>query len=54
MKKPIKLTLGLLTLVILVGINLLVVYPWFGGSGPADIGSIEVSYVSMARFIKDY
>lgn len=28
--------------------------PWFAGNGPLNLGSIEVSYVSMARFLVDY
>jgi len=31
-----------------------VVRGWFGGQGPANLGSIEVSYVSMGRFLVDY
>ena len=32
----------------------LVIRGWFGGEGPANLGSIEVSYVSMGRFLVDY
>lgn len=35
-------------------INYQIIGTWFGKDGPANIGSIEVSYVSMARFLVDY
>src|SRR3989338_2732652 len=35
----------------IVAFNLFLFYPWFLGFGPANLGSIEVSYVSMARFL---
>lgn len=35
----------------ILAFNLYLIYPWFLGSGPANLGSIEVSYVSMAKFL---
>jgi len=46
--------LGLTAWLFLLGVNLCLVYPWFSGKGPANIGSIEVSYISMARFLRDF
>lgn len=31
--------------------NVFLIATWFTGSGPANLGSIEVSYVSMAKFL---
>src|SRR3972149_159332 len=35
-------------------LNYLVIQGWFGKDGPANLGSIEVSYVSMGRFLADF
>jgi len=35
-------------------INFLIISSWFGKAGPANLGSIEVSYVSMGRFLRDF
>lgn len=43
--------------IIPIGIGILnwwLIRGWFGGQGPSDYGSIEVSYISMARFINDF
>lgn len=37
----------------IIAFNLYLLYPWFLGSGPANLGSIEVSYVSMAKLLID-
>ena len=34
-------------------INYLIIGSWFGKNGPANIGSIEVSYVSMGKFLTE-
>lgn len=54
MKKVSLLTCGIFSVFGLVLFNYFLIYPWFGGNGPANLGSIEVSYVSMARFIRDF
>jgi uncharacterized membrane protein len=36
------------------GINYRYMNSWFGKSGPANIGSIEVSYVTMAKMLVEY
>ncbi len=41
-----SLLIGFLSWQVIVG--------WFGGTGPANLGSIEVSYVSMGRFLVDF
>lgn len=38
----------------IIYLNWLVIRGWFGGQGPANLGSIEVSYVSMGRFLVDF
>lgn len=46
---------GVFFSVILISwVNYEVISAWFGKNGPANIGSIEVSYVSMGRFLKDF
>jgi hypothetical protein len=46
---------GALFAVLFIGyLNWLVIQGWFGGQGPANLGSIEVSYVSMGRFLSDF
>ena len=46
---------GLIAGSLLIGfINYQVISGWISGTGPYNIGSIEVSYVSMARFISDF
>lgn len=54
MNQNIRRILGWAGFIVLVALNFFLVYPWFQGDGPANIGSIEVSYVSMARFIRDF
>ncbi|MDO8551077.1 MAG: hypothetical protein Q7S03_00095 [bacterium] len=46
--------LGVGSSLFLLAINFYSVYPWFFGNGPVNIGSIEVSYVSMGRFLVDF
>ena len=57
-KKYFTLFLRLLVLVlgilVILLINYQIIQGWFGKNGPANLGSIEVSYVSMAKFIRDY
>ena len=36
---------------VILAFNIFLVQPWFLGDGPANLGSIEVSYVSMAKFL---
>ncbi len=53
-----KFLLGLLlvlaSIAAILWVNFQIIGGWFGKNGPADVGSIEVSYVSMARFIVDF
>lgn len=35
-------------------VNFQIIGSWFSKNGPANLGSIEVSYISMARFILDF
>ncbi|MDP3998705.1 MAG: hypothetical protein Q8P89_03765, partial [bacterium] len=35
----------------ILAFNFFLFSPWFGGKGPANLGSIEVSYVSMSKFL---
>lgn len=47
-----KIFLNLLVLPLgITAFNIFLFYPWFLGSAPANLGSIEVSYVSMAKFL---
>lgn len=50
----ILIPLGIIFSLAILGINFWLIYPWFFGQGPVNLGSIEVSYVSMARFIRDF
>src|SRR3989344_7124371 len=45
---------ALFSVVIIFWINYSIISGWFGKSGPANLGSIEVSYVSMGRFLADF
>ena len=45
---------AILCLVLIAWINYLQIGDWFGENGPANLGSIEVSYVSMGRFLTDF
>lgn len=38
---------------VLVSVNFWIFGNWFGKSGPVNVGSIEVSYITMARFINE-
>ncbi|MBI2034175.1 MAG: hypothetical protein HYT11_00385 [Candidatus Levybacteria bacterium] len=57
-KKYISFILSFLFAAISIGIiffiNYQIIVSWFGKNGPANIGSIEVSYVSMGKFIVDF
>jgi hypothetical protein len=53
-KKLIFFIFGLIGGLAILGVNFWLIYPWFFGQGPVNLGSIEVSYVSMARFIVDF
>ena len=53
-KHALVLFFALLGILGIFYINYHVISSWFGKNGPANIGSIEVSYVSMGRFIGDY
>ncbi|MDP3888427.1 MAG: hypothetical protein Q8Q24_00130 [bacterium] len=46
--------IGILTGIFILSLNIFLIYPWFQGQGPVNLGSIEVSYVSMGRFLVDY
>lgn len=46
--------LGLSAAALIVWVNYQVIGSWFGKNGPANFGSIEVSYVSMGRFLKAF
>lgn len=50
----VNLTLAIISIGIIAWVNYLVISGWFNQSGPANIGSIEVSYVSMGRFLSDF
>lgn len=41
-----------LGVVVVVGVNWQIIGTWFGKNGPADIGSIEVSYITMGRIVE--
>jgi hypothetical protein len=41
-------------LALIVWANYIQIADWFGKNGPANLGSIEVSYVSMGRFLVDF
>ncbi len=47
----VTLGLGILFVALL---NYQIIGGWFGKNGPANIGSIEVSYVSMGRFLTNF
>lgn len=49
-----ELFLAMIGIVAIIFINYQIIGSWFGKNGPANIGSIEVSYVSMGRFIADF
>lgn len=50
-KKTIDRILLLSLALLILGFNLYLVWDWLWGDGPANLGSIEVSYVSMAKFL---
>ena len=54
--KTIASALGVLVGAVIIGfVNFQIISTWMnGGNGPANVGSIEVSYVSMARFLGDF
>ncbi|OGM27026.1 hypothetical protein A2627_02555 [Candidatus Woesebacteria bacterium RIFCSPHIGHO2_01_FULL_39_28] len=54
--KTIASALGVLIGAVIIGfVNFQIISTWMnGGNGPANVGSIEVSYVSMARFLGDF
>lgn len=60
MKLPKKVSLvlkvigGVIGIVAIAFINYQIISSWFGKPGPANLGSIEVSYVSMGRFLRDF
>jgi hypothetical protein len=53
-KHILNLFLAFTGISLIIYLNYLQIEGWFGGVGPASIGSIEVSYVSMGRFLVDY
>src|SRR4030042_1997048 len=53
-KKITRLVFAFLAVLIIFTLNYLVISPWLAGKGPLNLGSIEVSYVSMSRFLKDF
>ncbi len=46
--------LAIFCLALIAWVNYIQIADWFAKNGPANLGSIEVSYVSMARFIIDF
>ena len=52
--KILTVLLALCAIGSIVLLNFQVIEDWFGKQGPSNLGSIEVSYVSMARFITDF
>lgn len=44
----------IVSIAFIVWINWQVIGGWFGKNGPVNLGSIEVSYVSMGRFLADF
>ncbi|MBI2011723.1 hypothetical protein HYS91_03065 [Candidatus Daviesbacteria bacterium] len=46
--------LVLISVAFLFWVNYSIITSWFGKNGPANLGSIEVSYVSMGRFLVDF
>lgn len=53
-QKIIKVLFAILAIVFISYLNYQIISGWFGKNGPANIGSIEVSYVSMGRFLRDF
>ena len=49
-----SIILALLSTAFIGWVNYLVIGSWFGKDGPANLGSIEVSYVSMGRFLSEF
>ncbi|MBI2021510.1 hypothetical protein HYS93_01355 [Candidatus Daviesbacteria bacterium] len=45
---------AILVVIFLYWLNYQMISGWLGKNGPANIGSIEVSYVSMGRFLVDF
>lgn len=45
---------GLIGVLAIIWVNYSIISGWFGKNGPVNIGSIEVSYVSMGRFLADF
>lgn len=52
--KIVTIVTTVLCIALIAWVNYLQIADWFGKNGPANLGSIEVSYVSMARFIIDF
>lgn len=52
--KVTNIIFGLFGSLLIASLGYWLIYPWFLGNGPANLGSIEVSYVSMGRFIRDF
>lgn len=44
-------TFALLSISLIIWTNYQIIGSWFGKNGPANLGSIEVSYVSMGKFL---
>jgi len=53
-KLLISIVFTILSVTLIAWLNYQIIQSWFGKNGPANLGSIEVSYVSMARFIIDF
>lgn len=45
---------ALLSIAVILFTNYQIIHGWFGKNGPADLGSIEVSYVTMGRYFVDF
>lgn len=55
-KLKLAITFGFLlaSCLMILGLGYWSISPWFAGNGPANIGSIEISYVSMGRFLDKF
>ncbi|MBI2595314.1 hypothetical protein HYW46_01090 [Candidatus Daviesbacteria bacterium] len=52
-KKALTLVAAVISVSVIAWLNWQIISGWFGKNGPANVGSIEVSYVSMGKFILD-
>ncbi len=52
-KRALTLLAAVISVSVIAWMNWQIISGWFGKNGPANLGSIEVSYVSMGKFILD-